>query len=148
MTGHPLLLTRADRLVNNARDAKISIHHSVAAAFLFGAAGLPEYSDSAVSNPAIVALRERVQAHADPAVAVGAARVEVRTTGGKVLATEVPHAHGSLALPMTDGEIEAKVRALASTGCPACDIDAIIRTVWRLDQMDDLRPLMRLLAAA
>ena len=37
VTGHPLLLTRADRPVNNARDAKISIHHSVAVAFLFGA---------------------------------------------------------------------------------------------------------------
>jgi hypothetical protein len=37
VTGHPLLLTRADRPVNNARDAKISIHHSVAMAFLFGA---------------------------------------------------------------------------------------------------------------
>ena len=117
VTGHPLLLTRADRLVSNARDAKISINHSVAVAFLLGAAGLLEYSDSAVSNPAIVALRERVQAHADPAVAVGAARVEVRTTGGNVLATEVLHARGSLALPMTDGEIEAKVRALASKGC-------------------------------
>jgi hypothetical protein len=37
VTGHPLLLTRADRPVNNACDAKISIHHSVAVAFLFGA---------------------------------------------------------------------------------------------------------------
>jgi 2-methylcitrate dehydratase PrpD len=101
-----------------------------------------------VSNPAVVALRERVRAQADPAIAVGAARVEVRTTGGKVLGSEVLHARGSLTLPMTDGEIEAKVRALASVGCPACDADAIIRTVWRLDQTDDLRPLMRLLEPA
>jgi 2-methylcitrate dehydratase PrpD len=148
VTGHPLLLTRADRLVSNACDAKISIHHSVAVAFLFGAVGLPEYSDSAVSNPAIVALRERVRAQADPALAVGGARVEVRTKAGKVLGTEVLHARGSLAQPLTDAEIEAKVRTLASTGCPDCDADAIIRTVWRLDQMDDLRPLMRLLAPA
>jgi 2-methylcitrate dehydratase PrpD len=134
--------------VNNARDAKISIHYSVAVAFLFGAAGLPEYSETAAIDPAVVALRERVQAQADPAVAVGAARVEVRTTGDNVLRTEVGHARGSLALPMTDADIEKKVRALASTGCPACDVDAIIATVWRLDQTDHLRPLMRLLAPA
>jgi len=148
VTGHPLLLTRADRPVNNARDAKISIHHSVAAAFLFGAAGLSEYSERAAVDPAIVAFRQRVEAQADPAVAVGAARVEVRTTAGKVWSTQVAHARGSLALPMTDAEIEEKVRALASMECPACDIDAIIRTVWRLDQTDDLGPLMRLLAPA
>src|ERR1700730_8834837 len=68
VTGHPLLLARADRPVNNARDAKISIHHSVAVVFLFGAAGLPEYSETAAIDPAVVALRERVQAQADPAV--------------------------------------------------------------------------------
>ena len=148
VTGHPLLLTRADRPVNNARDAKISIHHSVAVAFLFGAAGVSEYSETAAIDPAIVALRERVQAQADPAVAVGAARVEVRTTGDNILRTEVGHARGSLALPMTDADIEEKVRALASTGCPACNADAVIQAVWRLDQTDDLRPLMRLLAPA
>src|ERR1700738_2132487 len=94
VTGHPLLLTRADRPVNNARDAKISIHHSVAVAFRFGAAGLPEYSETAAIDPAVVALRECVQAQADPAVAVGAARVEVRTTGDNVLRTGGGHARG------------------------------------------------------
>jgi 2-methylcitrate dehydratase PrpD len=146
VTGHPLLLARADRVVNNARGAKISIHHSVAVVFLFGAAGLHEYSESAAVDPAVVALRERVKARADPAVAVGAARVEVRTTKGDVLSTEVAHARGSLALPMTDAEIEAKVRSLASMGCPGCDVDAVIQAVWGFDQSDDLRPLMRLLA--
>jgi hypothetical protein len=63
------------------------------------------------------------------------------------LGTEVLHARVSLAQPLTDAEIEAKVRTLASTGCPDCEADAIIRIVWRLDQMDDLRPLMRTLAA-
>jgi 2-methylcitrate dehydratase PrpD len=146
VTGHPLLLTRADRAVNNARDAKISIHHSVAVAFLFGAAGLREYSDRAAVDPAIVAFRARVHAQADPAVAVGAARVDVSTTRGDVLGTEVTHARGSLARPMTDAQIEQKVRSLASIGCPKIDIDRVIDLVWRLDEADDLRPFAGLLA--
>src|SRR5436190_2947549 len=44
VTGN-LLLARADRDVANERDAKISIQHSAAAVFVFGAAGMREYSD-------------------------------------------------------------------------------------------------------
>jgi 2-methylcitrate dehydratase PrpD len=148
VAGHPLLLARADRPVANARDAKISIQHSVAAVFLFGAAGVREYSDAVVMHPSVVAFRERVHAEIDPGMAVGAARVNARTTGGKLLSTQVMHARGSLQLPMTDAQIESKVRELAAIGCPACDVDRIIDAVWELDRADDVRPLMRLVAAA
>src|SRR4029077_19958453 len=44
--GHPLMRERTDRPnVANGRDAKVSLQHSVAAAFLFGAAGLAQYED-------------------------------------------------------------------------------------------------------
>src|SRR5256885_15852133 len=105
VAGHPLLLGRADRPVHNERDAKISIHHSVATVFVLGAAGLREFTDPLVMDPAVAAFRARVHAETDPVMSVGAARVSARTTGGKLLSAEVMHARGSLALPMTDAEI-------------------------------------------
>jgi 2-methylcitrate dehydratase PrpD len=148
VAGHPLLLARADRPVANERDAKISIHHSVAAVFMFGAAGVREYSDAVVMDPAVVAFRERVRAEIDGTLAVGAARVGVQTTGGQVFSAKVMRARGSLDLPMTDAQIEQKVRDLASIGCPACDADRLIGAVWELDRAADVRPLLRLVAAA
>jgi 2-methylcitrate dehydratase PrpD len=148
VAGHPLLLARADRPVANERDGKISIHHSVAAVFLFGAAGVREYSEAVVMDPAVAAFRERVHAEVDPGIAVGAARVSARTTGGKLFSAQAMHARGSLQLPMTDADIERKVRALASIGCPTCDIDRVIDAVWELDRADSVRPLLRLVAAA
>jgi 2-methylcitrate dehydratase PrpD len=148
VAGHPLLLARADRPVANERDAKISIHHSVAAVFLLGAAGVREFSDAAVMDPAVAAFRERVHAEIDPGIAVGAARVSARTTGGKLFCAQVMHARGSLQRPMTDAQIEKKVRDLASVGCPACDVGRVIDAIWELDRADDVRPLMRLVAAA
>ena len=147
VAGHPLLLARADRPVNNERDAKISIHHSVAAVFVFGAAGVREYSEAAVMDPAVGAFRRRVRAEVDDTLAVGAARVVVQTTAGKRLGTQVVHARGSLELPMTDARIEQKVRALASIGCPGCDVDRMIDAVWGLDLADDVHTLMRLAVA-
>jgi 2-methylcitrate dehydratase PrpD len=79
---------------------------------------------------------------------VGAARVSARTSGGKLLSSEVMHARGSLAQPMTDAEIAQKLRDLAATGCPRCEADRVIDAVWRLDEADDVRELMRLVARA
>ncbi len=146
VAGHPLLLARADRPVGNERDAKISIHHSVAAVFLFGAAGVREFSEPLVMDPAVAGFRARVHAEIDPAMPVGAARVSVSTTGEKVFTSEVKHARGSLALPMTDAAIARKLRDLAAIGCPRCDADRVIDAAWSLDQPDGLGKLIRLVA--
>jgi hypothetical protein len=74
--------------------------------------------------------------------------VSARTTGGKTFSTQVMHARGSIEQPMTDADVERKVRALASLGCPACDIDRVIAAVWELDRADSVRSLMRLVTAA
>jgi 2-methylcitrate dehydratase PrpD len=147
VSGHPLLLARADRKVANERDAKISIQHSVAAVFIFGAAGVREFSDAVVMGDAVVGFRARVHAEIDPVLAVGAARVCVRTTGGKIFNTQVVHARGSLERPMTDAEIESKVRSLAALGFPACDAYRLIDAVWELERMKDVGELVRLAAA-
>src|SRR5205085_1294593 len=56
--GHPLLHERADRpAVETGREAKVSIQHSVAVALLEGAAGLAQYEDRCVIDPAVRALR-------------------------------------------------------------------------------------------
>jgi hypothetical protein len=39
--------------VESRRDARISLHHTVAAAFLFAAAGLAQYEDDCVADPAV-----------------------------------------------------------------------------------------------
>ncbi len=148
VAGHPLLLARADRPVGNERDAKISIHHSVAAVFLFGAAGMREFSQPLVMEDTVAAFRARVHAQIVPAVPVGAARVSARTTAGKVFTAEVMHARGSLALPMTDAEIAQKLRDLAAMGCPTCEVEQVIPAVWALDQSDAVGKLTRLLARA
>src|SRR6516162_6662392 len=96
---------------------------------------------------AVVGFRARVHAEIDPVLAVGAARVCVRTTGGKIFNTQVVHARGSLQRPMTDAEIVSKVRSLAALGFPACDFDCLIDAVWELERLKEVAELVRLAAA-
>jgi len=134
-------MARADRPVGTERDAKVSVHHSVATVFLFDAAGLREYSSEIVADPDVVAIRSKVRVAVDPAMPLGGARVTVHTVGGDVISEEVVHARGSQQLPMSDAEIEKKVKNLADWGAKDCDVDHLIEAVWNLDEAADVRAL-------
>ncbi len=145
--GDALLLARGDRAVRNERDAKVSIHHSVAAPLIWGRGGVQEFSEAAVFDPAARALREKVRAELDPSFPTGASQVIVQTNSGRTLEATVVHAHGSLNNPLSDSEIEAKVRDLAAMGGSGCDMNGIIKAVWALDKLPNVATLMSMAAA-
>jgi 2-methylcitrate dehydratase PrpD len=95
----------------------------------------------------VTALREKVRAELDPSFPTGASQVIVQTRDGKTLEATVAHAHGSLENPLSDSEIEAKVRDLAAMGKSGCDMDGIIKAVWGLDKLPNVAGLMGMAAA-
>ena len=141
--GSALLLARGDRVVLNERDARVSIHHCAACALLLGAAGVPEFSEATVFRPDVASLREKVRAQLDASLPDAAARVSIQLTSGETLSEIVMAAKGSLADPLSDRDIEAKLRDCARLGGTNWDIDRIIDDVWRLDTLGDVSSLMK-----
>ncbi|WP_375459453.1 MmgE/PrpD family protein [uncultured Enterovirga sp.] len=142
--GSPLLLARANRpAVPDDRIAKLSIQHSVAVALLLGAAGVPEFSDAAIRRPDVADLRSRVDAEADPDLRAEEAYVTAYLNDGQHIEVHVPHARGSLEKPLSDAEIEDKLRELARLGAPGLDPAPLIDAVWALDRSDDAGAIMR-----
>lgn len=141
--GSALLLARGDRPVRNERDARVSIHHCAACALLLGVAGVTEFSDGTVFRPDIVSLRQKVGAVLDASLPDGAARVVIQLTSGETFSEIVMAAKGSLADPLSDRDIEAKLRDCARLGGTDWDLDRIIDDVWRLEQLADVSSLMR-----
>jgi 2-methylcitrate dehydratase PrpD len=144
--GNRLLLDRGDRMVADERDARVSIHHCVAVAFLHGHAGLPAFGRDMVFDADVVAFRERVRAECDPDLPTGAARVVVIGHDGQRAERLVMHARGSASHPMTDAEIEAKTRGLATDARRAQSLDRIVADFWHFEDLPDVTSLMRLLA--
>ena len=138
ISGEQLLLDRGDRPVANERDARVSIHHCAAVAFLFGAAGLEEFSEAAVHDPAVVVLRAKTEARVDAASPRGAATAEVFTHDGRQLRSTVLHAKGSKERPLSDEEIEMKARQQAAIA----RIDDVIAAAWRIDTLADVGTLL------
>jgi 2-methylcitrate dehydratase PrpD len=147
VTGDQLLLDRGDRVVANERDARVSIHHCAAVALLFGAAGLKEFSEAAVHDPAVVALRSLTQVRLNAASPKGAATVTIRTNDGRTLETTMLHPRGSASRPLSNLEIEDKVRDLARYGGFRGPIDRIIAMLWQLDALPSIGPLAALLGS-
>jgi len=144
--GSALLLARGDRMVRNERDARVSIHHAVTCGLMLGAAGPHEFSATMAMDQAVIHMREKVTARLDPALPDGACRVTVTLNSGATLTETVMHARGSLEHPLSDADIEAKLRECIRQAGSVVDATRLIDTVWSLDQAANVAGLMRLAA--
>jgi len=145
LVGHPLLRERTDRPgVRSGREAQVSAQHSVAVALAKGKAGLAEFSDTCALDPALRGLGSRVVFLDDPGYPVEAATVTVVLRSGRVLSRKVVAARGSLATPLTDADLEAKVRELAKYGGSGCSPEPLIDALWKLESAPDASLPMRL----
>lgn len=149
VTGAPLLLERTNRPeVVSERQAKVSLQHAVAVAFIRRSAALEDFSQQAVDDTAIRMLRSKVSAVADADFVAGHARVTVTLTNGNHVQREVRNARGSLARPMTDEELTGKLKALAAFGAPHLDADRLSHTLWNLADTRDVGETLRQTATA
>jgi 2-methylcitrate dehydratase PrpD len=142
---HPLALKLTGmREPRSGLESKWSLYHSSAVALCDGAAGEQQYTDERVRDPAVVRLRERVTAEADPGLREDEGHVVIALQDGRRVARHVEHAIGSTANPMSDRDLERKFRALSEEALPADRIQALIGKCWAVAQLDDVADLMRL----
>ena len=147
ITGHPLLRQRTDRPgVTNGRQSQVSAQHAVSVVLLRQRAGLTEFSDAAVTDPAIRALGAKLSFIDDASMSVDAAHVRVTFADGAAVESRIDAARGSLATPLTDAELEAKLRTLCVYGQSGVDASRLIAAVWALEHSGDVGEIMALVA--
>ncbi|KQY99458.1 hypothetical protein ASD45_00560 [Pseudolabrys sp. Root1462] len=143
--GNPLLADRTDRPnVTNGRLSQVSVQHAVAAALMRGKAGPDEFSDECVADPKVAALRAKVEVVRDSSFSTIAAAVDIATADGQVYRLSTQAARGSDVNPMSDGDLEAKLRHAAAGWNGSHDIQPLIDAIWGLDQSADVAGLCAL----
>ncbi|MBM6583688.1 MmgE/PrpD family protein [Microvirga sp. BT689] len=124
---HPLVLELTGKTEpRTGLEGKFSVYHSCAAAIVYGRCGEHEYADEVVIDPQIVALRRKVRAEAEKGIHEDQVRVAITTTDGKVHELFVEHAIGSLDRPLSDEELDHKVRDLCEPVLGASGADRFI----------------------
>ncbi len=145
---HPLVLELTGKKApRTGLDAKFSIFHAVAAAMVYGRLDEPAFSDEAVHDPAVVALRGRVGATVDSAIAEDQVRIAVLLKDGRQLDKFIEHAIGSAGNPMTDAQLETKFKGLVDGVLLGSRADRLIEFCWKLEQAPDAAQLAHLATA-
>ena len=143
--GNPLLSDRTDRPnIASGRESQVSVQHAVAAALVYGKAGLEQFSDACVRNPKVQTQRSKVEVVRDPAFSTIAAAVEITTADGKTERLTQEAARGSDANPMSDQDLEDKLRTAAVSWNPRQNITPLIDAIWALDKSGDVSGLAAL----
>jgi len=166
ITEHRLLpdhIARVDvatyRFAANMRDpepinyfaAKYSLPHAAAALIVRGNAGYPSFTEDAVRDPAIAAIRRRVAVREDPALNASVprlkpARVTVTLTDGRQVTRLRESARGDFQEPYGEDEVRAKFRELAGLVLSPASVTRVEELVDRLDELPRLSGLVVALA--
>jgi 2-methylcitrate dehydratase PrpD len=142
VTGNPLLAVRTDRPhIATGREAQVSTQHAVAVALLRGTAGVEEFTDGCVNDAEVAALRGKVQVVRDETFPTTSAAAEITTADGKVHKVAQHAARGSADNPMSDADLEAKLRMAAKDAIPGHDMAPLIAAIWQLDEAGDISGL-------
>jgi 2-methylcitrate dehydratase PrpD len=143
--GNPLLAARTDRPhISTSGQSQVSAQHAVAAALVTGKAGVAQFARECVNDPHVAALRGKVEVVRDESFPTVAAAVEIVTADGKTHKLSQRAARGSEANPMTDNDLEEKLRDAAASVLPTNDVSVLIEAIWTLEESDDIAELTAL----
>jgi len=123
---------------------KFSTYYCAALALAEGVAGEDMFTDRKVLDPKMVALRRKVKARVVPRFKDTEARVTITTKAGKKYSASVDRPKGDPRNPPTDRELEDKFRSLAAFVLPQRKIESLVKTIWSLDKLPNMRQLVRL----
>ncbi len=122
---------------------KFSVYYCAALALAEGAAGEDMFTDKRVLDPQMIELRKKVKTRLVPKYKGTEGKVTITTKEGKKYSAFVSVPKGDPRNPPTDRELEDKFRSLAKLALPERKVDHLLRSVWNLDKVPDLRQVIR-----
>jgi len=125
-------------------EARFSVQYVVAAAILHGSVRLNAYTPQRIFAPDVRAMMPRITTTIDPELdaafpAARGARVTIETLNGKTYSWLQSHRKGDPELPLSDSELEEKLRELAEPVIGIDRVNTLIANVWNLDRLHDVR---------
>ena len=138
------------RIVDNRSMPDVNCQHVISMALVDGDVSFDDsHSYARMKDPAVLAVKERVQLIADPKLMDPAAprsgHVEVTLRDGRAVHHFTPHAPGTKENPMDTAAVSAKARKLMEPVLGGARTESLIERVNAIEDVRDCRELMSLL---
>jgi 2-methylcitrate dehydratase PrpD len=135
------------RIVNNRSMPDVNCQHMIAMALVDGNVTFTSTrSYQRMSDPVVLAVKERIELVADPALmdseAPRSAKLEVVLKNGRTLNHFTPHAYGTKQNPMESKSVNAKVRDLLQPVLGPSRSEAVIERVNGLEGVANVQELL------
>lgn len=136
----PALVRR--RHPRSGLESKFCYYHSMAAAMIDGQALAAQFTDARAADPAVAALRDRIDFSEDPSLSRRAAVVTLELNDGTTYTEKIEHPTGTPGNPMSDAMVQEKFSGLATAALGAEKAAKAQRALWTMDQLSDVRELI------
>lgn len=144
---HPLVMQlTSKKSPQTGLEGKFSIYHAASVALVEGAGGIDQFSDRAVRDRVIAALRDRVTTVVDPMLHEDQVRITLVTKDGHRLEKFIEHAVGSLDHPMTDKDLEGKFTGLSRGVLPEDRQKKLMDTCWEIANLSRAKTIAEIAA--
>jgi 2-methylcitrate dehydratase PrpD len=127
---------------NVGLEGKFSVQHCIAAGLIDGAAYPAQFSDARVSDPAMAAIRRKVQLHVDDDMPEDGCILRLRLKDGSVLEEHIEHATGSPQNPLSDERLDEKFLTLASSTLGQHEALGLLQRLRHLDEIPNVAGLV------
>ncbi len=132
------------RRPQTAIDAKYSVPFTAAVAMTKGTVTLRDYTPEGLTDPAVLAMAERVRYRPDPTSNSLMPTVEVRLKSGDTRSCQVQSVPGDANEPVGWAEIETKFRdCMSFVALESGRVDRMVEDIAALEQMADVTDLLR-----
>lgn len=124
-----------------------SIPYLVAAALLDGDVTEATFTAERIADPRLRDLMRKIVLREKPEFTAAypdgwPCRIEIATRSGERRVADVRFFKGHVMMPLTDAEVEAKFRRLTADFLEPAQRDALLRSVWDLDSVKDVRTVL------
>ncbi|KMJ56397.1 hypothetical protein AB685_22230 [Bacillus sp. LL01] len=123
-------------------EGKFSIYHTGAIAFLDGDAGEDQYSNEKVLADSTVAFREKIRPTVDESISEEKAYAKLILKDGRTFTANIEKATGSIENPMKDEALNRKFENLTKPIIGAENTEALISSLYKLDQASNLDEIL------
>lgn len=130
--------------LRRALQSKYSIYHAAAIGLVRGKGGLREFTDEAIADPVLSALRAKTKAQGDKAITGDQVDVSIRLKSGDTIHFFLEASLGNVERPLSNAQLDDKFIDQATLVLSQQQVDSLLKACWEMKSSANVGQIVEL----